>query len=50
MTLLTHQPWYNLASTGGHESDRDLISYIRGVSGAGTTAATTAISHAPVKP
>lgn len=35
MTLLTHQPRYNLASTGGHESDRDLISYIRGVSGAG---------------
>ncbi len=35
MTLITHQPRYNLASTGGHESDRDLISYIRGVSGAG---------------
>ncbi|MHA7880160.1 MAG: ATP-binding protein [Saccharospirillum sp.] len=35
MTLLTHQPKYNLASTGGHESDRDLISYIRGVAGAG---------------
>lgn len=35
MTLLTHQPRYNLASTGGHESDRDLMSYIRGVSGAG---------------
>lgn len=35
MTLLTQQPRYNLASTGGHESDRDLISYIRGVSGAG---------------
>ena len=35
MTLLTHQPKYNLASTGGHESDRDLMSYIRGVTGAG---------------
>lgn len=35
MTLLTHQPRYNLASTGGHESDRNLMSYIRGVSGAG---------------
>jgi len=34
MTLLAPQPKYNLASTGGHESDRDLISYIRGVSGA----------------
>jgi uncharacterized protein YPO0396 len=35
MTLLTANPKYNLASTGGHESDRDLISYVRGVSGAG---------------
>lgn len=35
MTLITAQPRYNLASTGGHESDRDLLSYIRGVSGAG---------------
>jgi uncharacterized protein YPO0396 len=35
MTLITAQPKYNLASTGGHESDRDLISYIRGVSGTG---------------
>jgi len=35
MTLVTANPKYNLASTGGHESDRDLISYIRGVSGAG---------------
>lgn len=34
MTLLAPNPRYNLASTGGHESDRDLISYIRGVSGA----------------
>ena len=28
-------PKYNLASTGGHESDRDLVSYVRGVAGAG---------------
>ena len=35
MTLITQSPRYNLASTGGHESDRDLISYVRGVSGAG---------------
>jgi uncharacterized protein YPO0396 len=33
MTLLAQNPKYNLASTGGHESDRDLISYVRGVSG-----------------
>jgi uncharacterized protein YPO0396 len=33
MTLLVSQPRYNLASTGGHESDRTLISYIRGVLG-----------------
>ena len=33
MTLLVAQPRYNLASTGGHESDRTLISYIRGVLG-----------------
>ncbi|WOG25875.1 ATP-binding protein [Endozoicomonas sp. 8E] len=35
MTLIVAQPKYNLASTGGHESDRDLISYVRGVTGAG---------------
>lgn len=35
MTLLVARPKYNLASTGGHESDRDLISYIRGVTGTG---------------
>ncbi len=35
MTLIAANPRYNLASTGGHESDRDLLSYIRGVSGAG---------------
>ena len=38
MTLIVHQPKYNLASTGGHESDRDLMSYIRGVAGAGNEA------------
>ncbi|WP_337924602.1 ATP-binding protein [Spongiibacter nanhainus] len=36
MTLITANPKYNLASTGGHESDRDLASYVRGVSGPGT--------------
>ncbi|KEI72996.1 ATP-binding protein [Endozoicomonas elysicola] len=35
MTLIVPLPKYNLASTGGHESDRDLISYVRGVTGAG---------------
>ncbi|CDG16278.1 conserved protein of unknown function [Xenorhabdus doucetiae] len=35
MTLLCANPRYNLASTDGHESDRDLISYVRGVSGPG---------------
>lgn len=35
MTLLVAIPRYNLASTGGHESDRDLVSYVRGVAGAG---------------
>lgn len=29
-TLLVALPRYNLASTGGHESDRTLISYVRG--------------------
>lgn len=33
MTLLVSHPRYNLASTGGHESDRTLMSYIRGVLG-----------------
>ena len=35
MTLLCAHPRYNLASTGGHESDRDLVSYVRGASGPG---------------
>lgn len=33
MTLLVAQPRYNLASTGGVESDRSLVSYVRGVLG-----------------
>lgn len=33
MTLLVANPRYNLASTGGHESDRTLIEYVRGVLG-----------------
>jgi uncharacterized protein YPO0396 len=41
MTLLVANPRYNLASTGGHDSDRDLVSYVRGVSGAGTGGDTT---------
>lgn len=39
MTLLVESPRYNLASTGGHESDRDLMSYVRGISGAGNASA-----------
>lgn len=35
MTLLCQHPRYNLASTGGHESDRDLVSYVRGATGPG---------------
>lgn len=35
VTLITEKPRYNLASTGGHESDRDLLSYVRGVVGSG---------------
>ena len=35
MTLLCAIPRYNLASTGGHESDRDLVSYVRGATGPG---------------
>lgn len=44
MTLLTARPSYNLASTGGHESDRDLMSYIRGSLGAGEGLETVARS------
>lgn len=35
MTLICSNPRYNLASTGGVESDRDLVSYVRGVSSPG---------------
>ncbi len=35
MTLICERPKYNLASTGGHESDRDLVSYVRGKVGEG---------------
>ncbi|MDU4254680.1 ATP-binding protein [Pseudomonas sp.] len=35
MTLICASPRYNLASTGGHDSDRDLASYVRGVTGPG---------------
>jgi uncharacterized protein YPO0396 len=38
MTLICERPKYNLASTGGHESDRDLVSYIRGKTGEGNNA------------
>ena len=37
MTLLVDKPRYNLASTRGTESDRDLMSYLRGDSGMGNT-------------
>ncbi|MCD0459997.1 ATP-binding protein [Roseiconus lacunae] len=33
MTLLVAAPRYNLASTGGVESDRSLVSYVRGMMG-----------------
>lgn len=45
MTLLSSNPKYNLASTGGHESDRDLVSYVRGVSGPGTEGSSEHISR-----
>lgn len=45
MTLLCANPRYNLASTGGHESDRDLVSYVRGASGPGQGALDTADSN-----
>ena len=37
MTLICERPKYNLASTGGLESDRDLVSYVRGKTGEGNT-------------
>lgn len=45
MTLLCDKPRYNLASTGGHESDRDLVSYVRGVSGQGTDGSSAHIAR-----
>lgn len=45
MTLLCERPGYNLASTGGHESDRDLVSYVRGVSGQGTDGSSAHIAR-----
>ncbi|MDZ7921418.1 ATP-binding protein [Rhodoferax sp.] len=45
MTLLCASPRYNLASTGGHESDRDLVSYVRGASGPGQGAVDSTDSH-----
>ncbi|THU05135.1 hypothetical protein E9531_00855 [Lampropedia puyangensis] len=45
MTLLCDKPRYNLASTGGHESDRDLASYVRGVSGQGTDGSSAHIAR-----
>lgn len=41
MTLIVQHPRYNLASTGGHESDRDLLSYVRGVTGTGNDSGDT---------
>lgn len=45
MTLLCANPRYNLASTGGHESDRDLVSYVRGASGPGHAGLDTSDSN-----
>lgn len=49
MTLLCANPRYNLASTGGHESDRDLVSYVRGVTGPGDGGISSLISLARVR-
>lgn len=46
MTLITAIPRYNLASTGGHESDRDLVSYVRGKTGEGNQSDNTHIARA----
>ncbi len=45
MTLLVAQPRYNLASTGGHESDRTLIDYVRGVLGGDGTGGKEEVSR-----
>lgn len=39
MTLLAEHPRYNLASTGGHDSDRSLAAYVRGELGSDTSEA-----------
>jgi uncharacterized protein YPO0396 len=39
MTLLAEHPRYNLASTGGHDSDRSLAAYVRGEVGADSSSA-----------
>ena len=49
MTLLVAQPSYNLASTGGNGSDRDLESYVRGVLGPGTVNNDTSHISRPAK-
>jgi|GEM_PF-3801572 len=49
MTLIAERPLYNLAFTGGYESDRDLMSYIRGVSGEGNESGDNAISPAKAR-
>lgn len=35
LTLIVAQPRYNLASSGGLESDRSLVAYVRGITGGG---------------
>lgn len=46
MTLICERPKYNLASTGGLESDRDLVSYIRGKTGEGNNVDDSHIARA----
>ncbi|MBO6655882.1 MAG: AAA family ATPase [Pseudomonadales bacterium] len=48
MTLLVERPRYNLASSGGHESDRSLMSYVRGELG-GDVDSTTSSSNSAVR-
>lgn len=45
MTLLAERPGYNLASTDGQKSDRDLMSYMRGVSGVGNAGSNDHVSR-----
>ena len=49
MTLICERPRYNLASTGGNESDRDWVSYVRGKSGEGNNL-DTAVSPDRARP